>query len=232
MADHDHAALVLLQELAQPDDAVGVEVVGGLVEDHRVGAREQDARELDAAALTAGERLQLLIEDAVREREVRGDRGGFGLGRVAAEGEEAILELGVARHRGLADGGIRARHVDGGLLNADHQAAESACIEDAGAGGLLGISGARILRQVADLAVAIDLPAARHGLPRERLRQGRLARAVAADQPDLVPLVDSEGHLLHEEAGPHTDFEVLHGEHCDIPFLREVFDKRLEEPAR
>jgi len=38
-------------------------VVGGLVEQHRVGAREEDARELDAAALAARERLERLVDD-------------------------------------------------------------------------------------------------------------------------------------------------------------------------
>ena len=52
--DDDQSAAVALQELAQPHDAVGVEVVRGLVEDHRLRVREQDARELDATPLPAG----------------------------------------------------------------------------------------------------------------------------------------------------------------------------------
>src|SRR5690606_40706901 len=63
--DHDHAALVRLEELAQPDDRVGVEVVGGLVEDHRLGAREQDARsEEHTSELQSRENLvcRLLLE--------------------------------------------------------------------------------------------------------------------------------------------------------------------------
>ena len=63
MADDDEAALVRRQELAQPPHGVGVEVVGGLVEQEDVGPAEQDARELDAPALAAGQGAERLVED-------------------------------------------------------------------------------------------------------------------------------------------------------------------------
>ena len=56
VADHHQTAAVRLQEPAQPDDGVGVEVVGRLVEQQRLGAGEQDPGQLDPAALTARER--------------------------------------------------------------------------------------------------------------------------------------------------------------------------------
>jgi hypothetical protein len=40
-------------------------VVGRLVEQQRVGAGEQDPRELDPAALAAGQRAQRLLEQAI-----------------------------------------------------------------------------------------------------------------------------------------------------------------------
>jgi hypothetical protein len=40
-------------------------VVGRFVEEHRVGAGEQDARELDPPALAAREGREGLVEDAV-----------------------------------------------------------------------------------------------------------------------------------------------------------------------
>ena len=67
VADDDQAALVVLEELAQPHDAVGVEVVGGLVEDHRLGVREQDAGKLDATSLTARKGAERLVQDPVRQ---------------------------------------------------------------------------------------------------------------------------------------------------------------------
>ncbi|MBG9885630.1 hypothetical protein ABE10_03320, partial [Bacillus toyonensis] len=48
MADDDQAALVALEEITQPHDAVRVEMVGRLVEDHRLRVGEEDPGELDA----------------------------------------------------------------------------------------------------------------------------------------------------------------------------------------
>ena len=106
VADHDQSALEVLEELAQPDHRVGVEVVGRLVEEHRLGAGEQDPGELDAAALAAGEGRQRLVEDAVGQAQVARDRRGLGLGRVAAECGEAILQVSVGLHRRAAHLGI------------------------------------------------------------------------------------------------------------------------------
>jgi hypothetical protein len=85
VADDDQPAGVLGQEAAQPGDRVGVEVVGRLVEQQRRGVGEQDAGQLDAAALTAGQRAELLAERPLGQAEVRADAGRLGLGGVAAE---------------------------------------------------------------------------------------------------------------------------------------------------
>ena len=53
MADDDEAPGVGAQVVAQPQDRVVVEVVGGLVEQERVGLLEQNPGELDPTALTA-----------------------------------------------------------------------------------------------------------------------------------------------------------------------------------
>ena len=55
MGDRDDGAGVLLEVLLQPRDALGVEVVGGLVEQQQVGRLEQQLAQRDAAALTTGE---------------------------------------------------------------------------------------------------------------------------------------------------------------------------------
>ena len=60
MADHDQAARVLSQEVPQPGDRVGVEVVGRFVEQQGgrlAGVGEQDAGELDAPPLATGQRV-------------------------------------------------------------------------------------------------------------------------------------------------------------------------------
>ncbi len=226
VADHDEAAGVVLQELAQPDDGVGVEVVGRLVEDHRAGIREQDARELDAASLAARERLQLLVEDAVRQVQVAGDGCGLGFGRVTAEHMELLLEPPILLHRGCADPGVLARHVVGRLVHPEHDAAESSGVEDARTGQVFRVAGARILRQVADLFAAVHSAAGRQGLPRQHLGECGLAGAVAPDETDLVTVGDAEVHPLHEESGTHSELKVMHTEHRRHPILSSCFHDR------
>ncbi len=99
MADDDEAALVAAQEVAQPDDRVGVEVVRRLVEQQRVRAAEQDSGQLDPAALAARERAQRLAEHPVGEAETCRDRRRLGLGRVAAEDVQPLLGRAVPRDR-------------------------------------------------------------------------------------------------------------------------------------
>ncbi len=55
MGDRDDRALVVREVPLEPRDALGVEMVRGLVEQQQVGLGEQQARERHAAALTAGQ---------------------------------------------------------------------------------------------------------------------------------------------------------------------------------
>ena len=61
MGHGDHGALVLLQVLLQPVDRLGVEVVGGLVEQQHVGFLQQQAAQGHAAALTTAQVLGQLV---------------------------------------------------------------------------------------------------------------------------------------------------------------------------
>ena len=56
VGDRDDRALVLGQVLLQPGDGLGVEVVGGLVQQQQVGRAQQQPAERHAPALAAGER--------------------------------------------------------------------------------------------------------------------------------------------------------------------------------
>ena len=55
VGDGDDGALVLGEVALEPRDRLGVEVVGGLVEQQQVGRAEQQPAQRDAAALAAGE---------------------------------------------------------------------------------------------------------------------------------------------------------------------------------
>ena len=54
MGDGHHGPGVLVEEVLEPLDRFGVEVVGRLVEQQEVRVLEEEARERDAASLAAG----------------------------------------------------------------------------------------------------------------------------------------------------------------------------------
>src|SRR5690606_7428666 len=85
---------------------------------------------------------------------------------------------------------------------------------------LLGVTGAGILRQIADLTGAIDEPTGRRGLARKGLGERRLAGTVASAQTDLVTAIAPDIDTLHEEACATPDFEVAHIQHRGSPLLR------------
>ena len=68
MGDGDDGAGVLLQVLLQPRHALGVEVVGGLVEQQQVGRLEQQLAQRDAAALTTGEHRDVGVAGRAAQR--------------------------------------------------------------------------------------------------------------------------------------------------------------------
>ena len=101
----------------------------------------------------------------------------------------------------------------GRLLHAQHDGAEPAGVEDARARQVVEVAGARILRQVPDLAGAIDRAGVRQEVAGEHLGQRGLTGAVAPDQSDLVAVGDAEAHVLHEDARANAQFEAVDGKH-------------------
>ena len=71
VGDGDHGAGVVGEEVLQPGDRLGVEVVGGLVEQQQVRALEEQPAERHPAALAARERGHL----GVRRRQAQGVHG-------------------------------------------------------------------------------------------------------------------------------------------------------------
>ena len=147
-----------------------------------------------------------------------GDRGRLGLRGIAPQGLEPLGQVGVLPHRPLRDGRVVRTHGFGGLPHADRDRAQAAGVEDPRASQHLRIAGPRVLRQVAQLARAVDAPGRRQHVAGKHLGERGLSGAVAPDEPDLVAVGDAEGDLRHEHAGAHADLEVVHGKHSDRPF--------------
>ena len=109
-------------------------------------------RQLDAAALTAGQRAQRLGQDALGQAEARADAARLALGGVPAERGEPLLELAVAADRLVAGGVVGdLGHDRLLLLQIGEQRVETARREHPVAGQHVEVALSGILRQVADL---------------------------------------------------------------------------------
>jgi hypothetical protein len=209
------------QELLQPLDAFGVQVVGGLVEQQHVGLRQQQAAERHAALLAAREVVDLRVPRRQAQRvggdlELRVERVRFGRGEQLLEllllGGE-LVEVGV----GL---GVLRVHLLEALLRLEHF---PQAFLDRFAHGVAGLE-LRLLRQVADAdsrhrrgRAFVLLVEARHDL-----QDRRLAGAIEPQEADLGARVEGERYVLDDLAlgrnnlahADHRVNELGHGK-CD-----------------
>ena len=99
VGDEDDGAGVFLQVPFEPGDALGVEVVGRLVEEQEVGAFEQDLAEGDAPAFAAGERADLGVAGG-QPHGVHGDLDAA-VEVPALGGLDRVLDLGLLFEQGV-----------------------------------------------------------------------------------------------------------------------------------
>jgi hypothetical protein len=217
MGNDDEPATVGLEEVPEPADRVGVEVVRRFVQQQGVGVGEENPGQLDAAALATGEGVQRLFEHPVRQAETRGDGGGLGLGGVAALGQELGLQTLVLLQRPVADGALAVRHTVLVLPHLAQYGVQAAGGQNAVTSQGVQVTGTRVLRQVADLTGAGDAAGGRGAFPGQALGQGGLAGTVAADQTDAVAAGDAEGCGLDEDTGAGAQLKAGGGDHGQTP---------------
>ncbi len=216
MGDGHDGTRITMQELLEPQDRLGVEVVGRLVKKQQVGSLKQQSAECHTTTLAAAEHADwrvgvgaLECVHCLRELAVEVPAiGGVNLVLQAAHLVHQRVEVGVRVGHLLADG-VEARHlgndVGKGLL-------------DVLAHGLVLVKRRLLLQQAhgiarreARLAVGDVLE------PRHDLEQRGLAHAVRADHADLGTGIDTHGHIVEDDlvshglAGPvHLVHEFCH----------------------
>jgi hypothetical protein len=182
----DHGAGVLVQETLQPGHRLRVEVVGRLVEQQHVGARQQQAAQRDAAPLAARQPGDVGLPGRQAQR-VGGDLHGA-VGGVPAGGLQQVLQLGLLLGEGVE---IRVRLGIGGvdLVQARLRALDVAeRVLDVAAHVLVRVE-LRLLFQVADAdaglgaRLALDLGVDAGHDPQQR----RLAEPFRPSTPILAP---------------------------------------------
>jgi hypothetical protein len=209
----DHGARILFEKMFEPGHRLGIQVVGGLVQEQHVGLRQQQTAQGDAALLAARQ----FPYDGIPRRQPQRVGGDFELALQfpAAYGVDLVLHLRllfhelvhlVVRHgfgETIAD---RIEPVDEALHVAD-------AFDDHLAHGL-GVVEQRLLRQVTDLDIglrpgfALDLLVeAGHNL-----EQRRFTGAVQAQHADLGAGEETQGNVAQNHAlGWHNLANPVHG---------------------
>lgn len=210
--DRDDRALVAGQVLLEPAHALGIEVVGGFVEQQHVGLLQEQARERDAAALTTRD----LIERLVRRRAAQGFHRHLELvvDRPGVELVQALLHLGLPVHELVHLVGLQVlaeARVDAVELLEQVEDMLGALAHDLDDGATL--VGERLLLEVADRVAlcALDLALELLVEPGHDAQQRALAAAVQAQHADLRAVVVRERDVLEDGLLLHGLGDPKHG---------------------
>ena len=203
MRDHDHRALVGAQIVLQPLDGGQVQVVGGLVQEQKVRAQQQELAQFEARALPARERGHALVVLRAGKAQARQHPLQARAPAVAVLLLEAVGELGVV----LREARVLLRIDVVQLAHARLHLPELFLhLKDAGKAGLHLLPDRALARQVVQLRVEADAQAARRAqgpavvgvLAGEDLEQRGLARAVGADKAHAVVILHGQRHALED----------------------------------
>ncbi len=214
VADDDEPTLVRGQEFAQPSDGVRIEVVRRFVKQQHVSTTEEDPGELHTSALAAGQRAQWLGKYPFGQSHARRDGRCLGFDRITAQRLELRLRAGVASDETFPGVLVVRPHPQACLLHPPNHVGQAARRQDPVARNLIGVAGSRVLGQVPHGATGGHLSGRWLPFTGEDPGESRLARTVAADEPDPVALGHTHAHIAQEELCPGPDFQAGCADHC------------------
>ena len=190
----------LAQPRLQPQGAFEVEIVGRLVEQQQVRLGEQGRGHRHPHPPAAGELRHRPGEVGGGEAEAAEDFGGAGRGAVGVD----VVQPGVDVAQALGLRGLQLGHQAGALqVGGEHRLQQ----RDRRGRVLL------VHRGDARGPGPVDLAAAGVELAQDQLEQGRLAGAVAADQPDLGADRQADGGVVEEPPAPGVEHEIMDAQH-------------------
>ena len=201
------------QELEQPGAGVGVEVVGGLVEEEQVTAAEEDAHELDASPLTAGEGTEGDVEP-VRRAGRRPPRACAPpprrrTRRQTRTAPRAAPKRSMLRLEGSSS--IATRNFSSRAWSSSSPRPESTWAMTVVSSGTASRTG--VLGEVPGGAATADDPGPGRRGAAEHPQERGLPGAVATHQADLVARSHLQGGTVDDPLAPDLDHQVLHGQH-------------------
>ena len=201
VADDHNAGVQGVDPALQAIEPIEIEVVGRLVEQVHIEARQQQGGESDPRAFPARQRGGRLVEQLRRQTEVVPHPGDASIEIGSAQRQPALQGDVVASGRPRV-GALAGESVSGGVQL-------GGCRGDAGAPvemvtNRLGAIATALLSQVADRRRwrrQLDPAAVRLQPPGEDSEQRRLANAVRSDEPDGVASGDGEVDRVEHEKG-------------------------------
>ena len=223
MRDGTDGALVALEELLEPQHALGIEVIGGLVEQQQVGSFEQKAAQRDATALAARKHIHGHVGLGALQRV-------HGLGKLAVQvpavgGVDFILELTHLLHKRV-EIGVGVAHLGTDLVEAldfSQNVAERHLdvLED----GLVLVERRLLLQDADGVAGAQAGLAVRDLLDTcHQFEERGLAHAVGADHADLGAGIERKRHIVQNDFVAVRLARFIHGvdefRHAALPFFK------------
>ncbi len=209
--DHERAA-VRGEEPHEPVLGVAVEMVRRLVQQQEVRTREQDAGELEAAALPSGESPDRQVQAVVGKTEPGCDPTRFRLAGVAPGRPVSLLEPGEARDVRLARALL---HREPELLQALGHLLEPAGLQHMRERGVrMDLPSARLLPEVAEPAADDGSAGERRFVTGDHVEQARLAGPIASHDAGLVAGAQRQGQALEDRGAGDLDGQVGDLEHA------------------
>ena len=227
MGDDDQRQLAVEQERLQPVGHLGIQVVGRLVEQQQLGARQQEPGQRRAALLATRQIGAARVELGHAERLQQ--RIGAVVDIVATELLQPCIEpllfgqqLVEARRR-LVLGQFAVQRLQGlQHLVAPRNAPHHRLVH-----GEVRLQ-QRFLRQVTktQLAAHRALAAVRHQIGGEDAQQGRLAATVRTEQADPLTVADDHRQALQQVPVPDGDVHVLERQQSHRQMLADATPAR------
>ena len=195
--DGQDGTLVVVQEVLEPQDGLGVQVVRGLVEQQQVGSLEQQLAQGHATALAAREH----VDRHVGIGQLQGIHGlaEFGIDIPAVGGVNLVLEFAHLGHESVHVA-IRVAHLLADLVEAidlgNHVTKCHAHVLD---DGLVLVKRRLLLQDAHGVAGGKSSVAVGNLLDAgHNLEQGRLAHAVGAHDANLGAGIEAQGHVVKD----------------------------------
>ena len=197
VCDEQTGAGITREKVLQPFDRAGVEMVGRFVENQKIRTREKRPAKRDAAFFPAGKRAHDAI--GFRRVQIRDERldSMFQIPTVGLANlvEERGAERAVAR-----DTFVFGDEVENPLRAAENVRMDRGCIVQAGK--LWHVAGDEITPACEFTGIGL-------GHARRDLEEGRFARAVAADKPNVFALAKGNRRAVEDDLSAVFDGKVV-----------------------